>query len=479
MISNKNIILIPTYNERENVEDLVKDITSENLDIDILFIDDNSPDGTGKILDNLSDSNSNIKVIHRKEKLGIGSAHAYGINWAYNKGYKNLITMDSDFTHKPEYLNNFLEESNNYDVVVGSRYMLKESLKEWSLLRRILTLTANFLTKLLLNIKHDATGAFRLYSLEKIPQEIFQLIESNGYSFFFESLYILNKNNFSIKEIPIELPARTYGSTKMKTSDALKSLIQLGNLFFQRLFTKKGIYTINNRGNSLRKNEIKAWNKYWENPKGITNYIYGNIANFYRNKLIKPNLNRIVDKHFPVESKLLHAGCGSGKVDKDITGNHSVFALDMSSNALKIYRSIHDKEEEIIQGTIFSIPIKSYSLDGIYHLGVMEHFSSDEIKEILSEFERILKHNGKMIVFWPPKFGLSVRVLNITHFILNKILRLNIKLHPDEITLIKSKKHAQNIFSQSNFKIVDYYFGFYDLFTYCMLVVQKDIKENK
>jgi len=240
-MKSETLIFIPTYNESENVEELIKDISAEKLNVDLLFVDDNSPDGTGKILDNLSNQHSNMKVIHRNKKLGIGSAHKCGINWAYNNGYKNLITMDSDFTHKPEYLNHFLKESKNYHIIVGSRYILKESLKEWSLLRRILTLTANFLTKILLNIEHDATGAFRLYNLEKIPKKIFESIESEGYSFFFESLYIFNINNFSIKEIPIELPARTYGSTKMKTSDAIKSLLQLGNLFIQRLFTKKGI----------------------------------------------------------------------------------------------------------------------------------------------------------------------------------------------------------------------------------------------
>lgn len=477
-MKSKNLILIPTYNESQNVKDLIKEISAENLDIDLLFVDDNSPDGTGRILDNLSNSNSNINIIHREKKLGIGSAHKCGIDWAYDNGYKNLITMDSDFTHKPEYLNDFLKESKNYDIVVGSRYILKESLREWSLLRRILTLTANFLTKILLNIKHDATGAFRLYNLQKIPRELFKLIESEGYSFFFESLYILNINKFSIKEIPIELPARTYGSTKMKTSDAIKSLLQLGTLFIQRLFTKKKVYKINNSEISIRRKEIKDWDNYWENPKGITNNLYGIIANFYRNKLIKPNLNKIVKKHFPEKSKLLHAGCGSGKVDKDFSMNHSIFALDMSNNALKVYRSIHNTQEEIIQGTIFSIPTKNFSFDGIYHLGVMEHFTKDEIKQILSEFERILKNDGKMIVFWPPKFGLSVIALKIIHFMLNKILRLNIKLHPDEITLIESKKHAQNIFSESNFKIIDYSFGYYDLFTYCMLVVQKDKKEK-
>ena len=235
---------------------------------------------------------------------------------------------------------------------------------------------------------------------------------------------------------------------------------------------------MNNSKIPIRKKEIKDWDEYWDKPKGITNKLYGIIANFYRNKLIKPNLNKIIKKHFQEKSTLLHAGCGSGKVDKDFSLNHSVFALDMSSNALKVYRSIHNAQEEIIQGTIFSIPIKNSSFDGIYHLGVMEHFSLNEIKQILSEFQRILKNDGKMIVFWPPKFGLSVIVLNLIHLILNKILRLNIKLHPDEITLIKSKKHAQNIFSQSNFKIIDYSFGISDFFTYCMLVVQKDIQEE-
>ena len=195
-MKSETLIFIPTYNESENVEELIKDISAEKLNVDLLFVDDNSPDGTGKVLDNLSNQHSNMKVIHRNKKLGIGSAHKCGINWAYNNGYKNLITMDSDFTHKPEYLNHFLKESKNYHIIVGSRYILKESLKEWSLLRRILTLTANFLTKILLNIEHDATGAFRLYNLEKIPKKIFESIESEGYSFFFESLYIFNINNF-------------------------------------------------------------------------------------------------------------------------------------------------------------------------------------------------------------------------------------------------------------------------------------------
>jgi predicted SAM-dependent methyltransferase len=126
-----------------------------------------------------------------------------------------------------------------------------------------------------------------------------------------------------------------------------------------------------------------------------------------------------------------------------------------------------------VRGTIFSIPIKDGSVDGIYHLGVMEHFDEQEIQQILSEFHRILKPGGKMVVFWPPKFGLSVRVLTLAHFVLNRIFRRGVKLHPDEITLLRSKSHANGLFDRAMFVVDGYYFGIKDFFTYCMLVVSK------
>jgi len=217
----------------------------------------------------------------------------------------------------------------------------------------------------------------------------------------------------------------------------------------------------------------KAWDEYWLKPKSPLIRIYGGIASLYRKYLIKRNLDRLMSESFPKNSTLLHAGCGSGQVDTDVTGEHSVIAFDMSAPALKIYDRVHDDPHDLVRGTIFSIPIKDGSLDGIYHLGVMEHFDEQEIHQILSEFHRILKPGGKMVVFWPPKFGLSVSVLTIAHFVLNRVFRRGVKLHPDEITLLRSRSHANGLFNKAKFAVDGYYFGIKDFFTYCLLVVSK------
>jgi len=233
MAANKLLISIPTYNEAENVKTVSEQINELKLGADILFVDDNSPDGTGAIINEMSKHNPNIHVIHRPRKQGIGSAHLDGIRWAYNNGYKTLITMDCDFSHLPAYLTRFVENSSNCDVVVGSRYKQKSSLSEWNLLRKTLTHVGHFLTKSMLKMPYDATGAYRLYNLDRIPIELFDLVRSMGYSFLFESLYIIHVNGYSIKELPINLPARTYGHSKMTIKDIAQSLLTLIDIYLK------------------------------------------------------------------------------------------------------------------------------------------------------------------------------------------------------------------------------------------------------
>jgi dolichol-phosphate mannosyltransferase len=235
----KRLILIPTYNEKENVERLSREILALKLaNTDVLFIDDNSPDGTGKLLNNISKKNKKIKVIHRPAKNGIGSAHLYGINWAYKHGYSDLVTMDSDFTHSPLDIYKIIKASNDYDVVVGSRYLKNKSIIGWSFRRRVLTKLGHFITKILLNLKYDASNAFRLYRLDRIPRKVFSLVTSKSYSFFLESLYILNINGLKIGEIPIKLPARIYGQSKMALKDVLKSVNLILSLYITSIKDK-------------------------------------------------------------------------------------------------------------------------------------------------------------------------------------------------------------------------------------------------
>lgn len=218
---------------------LYERISKLRLPLDILFIDDNSPDGTGDVLDRIN--KPNVFIIHRSGKLGIGSAHKDGIAWAYSHEYAQLITMDSDFLHRPEDIPAMMEQSANSDIVVASRFIQKDSLQEWPLWRKFLTTSGHAATKLLLNIPYDITGAFRLYKIDRIPRDLFEKAVSNGYSFFPESLNIMNRNGICISEIPVILPQRTYGNSKLKFRDMVQWLLFIVKLGFRNIFSKEDI----------------------------------------------------------------------------------------------------------------------------------------------------------------------------------------------------------------------------------------------
>jgi ubiquinone/menaquinone biosynthesis C-methylase UbiE len=230
----------------------------------------------------------------------------------------------------------------------------------------------------------------------------------------------------------------------------------------------------NNKHFEGKEQAIQAdWDVYWSAKSKTSNKIYEVFANFYRNQIIKPALNYFIKKHFAPQQQLLHAGCGSGKVDTDLVAQFQVTALDISYPALQIYEAVNPGKASLVQASIFELPFEEATFDGIYNLGVMEHFTPDEIHAILAEFRRVLKPQGKIVLFIPPIFGLTVQVLDLAHFILNKILRRNIKLHPDEITRVRSKKHIAEIIEKAGFQFVEYYFGSKDVFTQIVIVGTK------
>lgn len=467
--------MIPTYNERENVEALANEIIAQRMPLDILFIDDNSPDGTGKALDALAKKNSGIKVLHRSGKLGIGSAHQDGIAYAYDRGYSKLITMDCDFTHRPSDIPAFIEKAKHASVVVGSRYRQKKSLDGWNILRKVLTHVGHVLTAIFLRLPYDATGAFRLYDLTVIPRHLFGAVSSLGYSFFFESLYILHFNRYTIAEVPIALPARTYGHSKMRLKDAWKSFSFLFSIFIntkinhERFLVGKPFLKKNPRI-ALRED----WDAYWAQQKTTGRLVYDAVAAFYRKVIIINSLNYFIRKYFPRGADVVHAGCGSGQVDTNVVDLVSVTALDISPAALSIYNTIHHGKASLVHGSIFDMPLKKASMDGIYNLGVMEHFTEGDIAKILKEFYRVLKPKGRVMLFWPPEFGMSVIFFKVLSFFVKGILgKKHVKFHPDEISRIRSKRHAYTIMENAGYRVIRYSFGIRDMFTYAVIVAEK------
>jgi len=219
--------------------------------------------------------------------------------------------------------------------------------------------------------------------------------------------------------------------------------------------------------------EEKEWDKYWTKKKTTSQALYRFIASLYRTLIIKRALNHFLSGEFKKNAKLLHAGSGAGEVDKDIVTKFTLTALDISAEALKLYRLENGAKAKLVKASIFKIPVKNSVFDGIYNLGVMEHFTKEEDEKILRELRRVLKPNGKIVLFWPPKYGPTVLFLNSTHFILNNLLQRDIRLHPEEISLVESKKQVAEILQKTGFKLLKFYFGPKDLFTHCIIVAKK------
>ena len=232
----KNIIIIPTLNENDNIIYLFN-LIIKKFKIPILFIDDNSKDGTQEKILNLSKKSKLIKYIFRKERYGIGSAHKEGIRWAYKNKFKLCFTMDADRTHNPYEIKKMLKvlKKNNADVVITSRFIKKSSLEDWPVLRKIITKIRYYLVKIILDTSLDSSGGYRCYNIGKIKKRDIFLAENNGYFFLVESLFYLEKLNYKIIEIHSNLKYRSSGQSKMRASDIFSALI---NLFKLSIFSK-------------------------------------------------------------------------------------------------------------------------------------------------------------------------------------------------------------------------------------------------
>ena len=224
----RKLIVIPTYNEKTNISLLLKKLVKlYKSRFEILVIDDNSPDGTATEVLKLKKKYKFIKLKSREKKMGIGSAHKYGVKYAFKNNFKILVTMDSDGTHNPKYIKNFLHLIKKYDLITTTRFSNKNSLKSWPLFRILLTNIRHLIIKFFLGISVDASGAFRCYNLTKINLRDILSAKDNGYSFFWESIFILYKKKYLIHEIPIELPYRSFGSSKMRIGDIINALVYI------------------------------------------------------------------------------------------------------------------------------------------------------------------------------------------------------------------------------------------------------------
>jgi len=224
----KNLIIIPTFNERKNVETLIKGIY-KFFNGNILFIDDNSPDGTADVIKGLRIKDKRIKLLKREKKLGLGSAYRQGFRYALENGYDNIIMMDADLSHPPEKIPELL--NTKADFVIGSRYIEGGEIIGWPIYRYFLSKYANIYAKTFLRMPfYDLTGGFNRIKVEVLKEIDFENLKSEGYAFQIELKYYVWKKGFKLKEIPIVFREREKGKSKLNKKIIWEAFWQVLNL---------------------------------------------------------------------------------------------------------------------------------------------------------------------------------------------------------------------------------------------------------
>lgn len=228
---NQTLVVVPTYNERENLPLLAQRLLALLVPVDILVVDDNSPDGTGKLADELAAKHPNIHVLHRTEKSGLGRAYIAGFKWALEHGYEFVFELDGDFSHNPDDIPMFLEAAKNADLVLGSRYLNGIRIINWPLSRLMLSKCAAKYVQIITGMPiTDPTGGYKCFSRHALEAINLQEINSNGYSFQIEMKYRAVRAGFRVVEVPIVFVDRRVGESKMSRRIFAEALTRVWKL---------------------------------------------------------------------------------------------------------------------------------------------------------------------------------------------------------------------------------------------------------
>lgn len=236
---SKSLIVIPTYNELNNVQKLIPNLNSLYPQTDIMIIDDNSPDGTGNYVKEISLKDNRVKLIQREGKLGLGTAYVCGFKYMLENGYEYVVQMDADYSHDPNDIARFIEQIDNNDLVIGSRYIHSANVVNWPLRRLLLSYFANKYAKIITGLPiADCTGGFKCFRRKVLESINLDNIKSNGYSFQIEMNFISWKKGFKIFEIPIVFTERQEGASKMSKKIIREALCMVWKLRARSIFGK-------------------------------------------------------------------------------------------------------------------------------------------------------------------------------------------------------------------------------------------------
>ena len=233
----KTLIIIPTYNELENLPRLLPEVLLKDESIDVLIVDDNSPDGTATFVESQMKNNNRIHLIKRQSKQGLGTAYIAGFKYALQNNFEFIFEMDADFSHDPKEIPRFLDEIKNSDVILGSRYINGVNVINWPLRRLLLSSFANLYTRVITGLPvHDSTGGFKCFRREVLEAIDLDKVKSNGYAFQIEMTFKAWKKGFRVKEIPIIFVDRVKGKSKMSKKIVREAVTMVWKLRIKSIF---------------------------------------------------------------------------------------------------------------------------------------------------------------------------------------------------------------------------------------------------
>jgi len=237
-MAERALVVIPTYNEAPNLLHIVPQVLAQDPRLEVLVVDDNSPDGTGRMADELAAANPRVHVLHREGKLGLGTAYIRGFRWAIERTYDYVFEMDADFSHDPAHLKEFLKAIEDADVVLGSRYLDgKVTVVNWPMGRLMLSYCANIYARWITGLRiWDLTGGFKCFRRRVLETIDLSQVRSNGYAFQIEMSVRAWRKGFKFREIPIVFVDRTEGQSKMNRAIVREAVWMVPRLRLQRLF---------------------------------------------------------------------------------------------------------------------------------------------------------------------------------------------------------------------------------------------------
>jgi len=351
----KIFVIIPTYNEKENIASLTGKILGLPIAAEVVVVDDNSPDGTGKLLDELKSGEKRLHVIHRPGKLGLGTAHIAGLKYAIARNADLAVTMDADFSHDPAYIPALVGAADKLDLVIGSKHMSGGRMENSPFHRRLLSICANHFAKAALGLKAaDCTAGFRCYKLSALKTVELDGIFSNGYSFLIEMLYRLQRLNFSVGEVPIVFVDRELGISKISKDEIFKALCTVLRLAWDRFSPV----------NALRKT-------------------------FHTGRYAKV-------KAMLGPGKTLDIGCG--RPCECMPDQAFLRYLARPGSAGLDLKEIKGPYE-FFRGSVTAMPFKDGELDNVVAMEILEHIK--EVPEALAEIKRTLKPGGILVMSTP------------------------------------------------------------------------------